>query len=117
MEFYLRTLASIQPSGTGARRLSPPAAPSLQSRLGVSAGAWRPRAVGYSVPDQFSFFSRFLDLRSLKRLMRASVPGSRAVGSGFTADLTMAPGINGIKIYENVLKIYLTGDGHKAFEI
>ena len=110
----MRTLASIQPSGTGARRLSPPAAPSLQSRLGVSAGAWRPRAVGYSVPGHFSFS---LELRSLKRLMRASVPGSRAVGSGFTADLTMAPGINGIKIYENVLKIYLTGDGHKASEI
>ena len=55
-------------------------------------------------PGPVLFFS--LDLRSLKRLMRASVPGSRAVGSGFTADLTMAPGINGIKIYENVLKIY-----------
>ena len=82
MDFFLHKSASILPSGSGARGLSPPAAPSLQSGIGFSAGAWRPRVVDYSVPGHFSFS---LEQRSLKRRRRASVTGSRAVVSASAA--------------------------------
>ena len=51
--------------------------------LGFPFGAWLPRVVGVSVPDQTFSFS--LELRSLKRQIRANVPGSRAVVSANAA--------------------------------